>query len=618
MKNILLSCMFFQICWLSSIAGTNICPGTGNDLTIAATAFDAQVVVIENPDQVRCHADFRSDTLSEFTVKFEDRSWAGSHIIWREWSFGDALSGLKNKSHQKSPVHKFSGKGVFHVSLKIVSLTNCVDSVCKEITIGNTNSDVLLRGHVTNSVTGFPVAGQPVIINADIIHYSVIKMTDHNGFYQDTIPDAPSGMPIIVSVFDCNDSLHTQTVHSSSTPLEVNFSICALSPCKAVFTAKVDSNNLVQNTIIFTDSSEGHPDHWIWSFGDGTGSNDQNPVHSYQNSGRYTVCLTVLKKDLSGGIICSDSTCSVIETPSYYNLGGLAFAGLYPINNPTCTGDTGVSCIYKVQNNKIFPIDTVSFTYLGYYAFLHLLEGDYIVKTGLTKGSVHYGDFLPVYTGDQLKWQAASRVQLSGSNSYSNDVHLFQASPAPGVGSVGGYIVHREKGPLLGSAEVILYNANMEPISFTVSDGDGKFDFTSLGYGKYFLYPEITGKYARIKEVFIDEGSPAAEGIVLEVSDLDFTGIGDLNRDDGNSLIRVYPNPFSREINIQVSAEVTGKINLEIINLTGMIIWSSAFVKNNDDLILTLPLTDIPKGLYFLTVRSVDGAVITTRKIIKN
>ncbi|VXC39146.1 conserved hypothetical protein [Flavobacterium sp. 9AF] len=32
---------------------------------------------------------------------------------------------------------------------------------------------------------------------------------------------------------------------------------------------------------------------WLWDFGDGTTSSDQNPSHSYQNSGNYTVILTV-------------------------------------------------------------------------------------------------------------------------------------------------------------------------------------------------------------------------------------------------------------------------------------------------------------------------------------
>jgi len=43
----------------------------------------------------------------------------------------------------------------------------------------------------------------------------------------------------------------------------------------------------------FTDESIGNPNKWTWSFGDGTGSTDQNPVHTYWSGGTYTVILTV-------------------------------------------------------------------------------------------------------------------------------------------------------------------------------------------------------------------------------------------------------------------------------------------------------------------------------------
>ena len=46
--------------------------------------------------------------------------------------------------------------------------------------------------------------------------------------------------------------------------------------------------------ITFTDLSfNGNPNSWLWDFGDGTTSTDQNPVHTYQQDGTYTVSLIV-------------------------------------------------------------------------------------------------------------------------------------------------------------------------------------------------------------------------------------------------------------------------------------------------------------------------------------
>ena len=54
-------------------------------------------------------------------------------------------------------------------------------------------------------------------------------------------------------------------------------------------------------TVNFTDLSTGAST-WAWDFGDGSTSNAQNPTHTYQNSGNYTVTLTVT--DANG---CTDT-----------------------------------------------------------------------------------------------------------------------------------------------------------------------------------------------------------------------------------------------------------------------------------------------------------------------
>ncbi|MBI1194066.1 MAG: T9SS type B sorting domain-containing protein [Bacteroidetes bacterium] len=49
--------------------------------------------------------------------------------------------------------------------------------------------------------------------------------------------------------------------------------------------------------VVFTDTSvsteAGEIDSWSWTFGDGSGSNEQNPVHQYEDGGSYTVTLIV-------------------------------------------------------------------------------------------------------------------------------------------------------------------------------------------------------------------------------------------------------------------------------------------------------------------------------------
>src|SRR4029079_19145135 len=43
----------------------------------------------------------------------------------------------------------------------------------------------------------------------------------------------------------------------------------------------------------FTDRSTGVPTQWLWDFGDGTSSVDQNPIHTFSTAGTSAVTLTV-------------------------------------------------------------------------------------------------------------------------------------------------------------------------------------------------------------------------------------------------------------------------------------------------------------------------------------
>jgi len=53
------------------------------------------------------------------------------------------------------------------------------------------------------------------------------------------------------------------------------------------------SNPTTQQNITFSDRSSGNIAAWQWNFGDGTGSNAQNPVKRFSSGGNYPVTLTV-------------------------------------------------------------------------------------------------------------------------------------------------------------------------------------------------------------------------------------------------------------------------------------------------------------------------------------
>jgi PKD repeat protein len=65
-------------------------------------------------------------------------------------------------------------------------------------------------------------------------------------------------------------------------------------PMKAQFTFS-PANPVAGQDVGFTDQSTGNLTAWVWNFGDGGVSSEQNPLHRYNNAGTYTVTLTIYR-----------------------------------------------------------------------------------------------------------------------------------------------------------------------------------------------------------------------------------------------------------------------------------------------------------------------------------
>jgi PKD repeat protein len=105
---------------------------------------------------------------------------------------------------------------------------------------------------------------------------------------------------------------------------------------------------------------------WAWDFGDGSSSTDQNPQHSYNQSGTYVVSLIV-----DGNVNCPYTTTITINLNSTTVIEGTIEASLMPnpansatvinFNNPL-KSDTELQLIAvdgKVISNQIMPAGTL-------------------------------------------------------------------------------------------------------------------------------------------------------------------------------------------------------------------------------------------------------------------
>jgi PKD repeat protein len=202
-----------------------------------------------------------------------------------------------------------------------------------------------VSGHVYIGENGIaePVQGYPVNVisaNGDVTE----GITDDDGFYSIEFEGETS--PIadfigIVSVFDfCSGGEQEFVLASSDGTLdfEVDFYLCVGDPtdpdviCDAFFF--YEQIGVAPYEVQFFDLSYSYPQtsSWVWDFGDGTTSSEQNPIHEWADEGEYEVTLTIANDS------CSASFTSIVWLDDVVDCGCPEYWD--PVCVATAAGDT--------------------------------------------------------------------------------------------------------------------------------------------------------------------------------------------------------------------------------------------------------------------------------------
>ncbi len=123
----------------------------------------------------------------------------------------------------------------------------------------------------------------------------------------------------------------TNSTTGSDTRTKYEFiTVIAPTPPVANFTAAPLSGK-VPLTIQFNDTSFNTPSNWIWNFGDGTNSTEQNPVHTYVVAGNMTVALNVTNDDGSANLTMNDYITVLALNPPIPNFTAIPQFGKVPL-----------------------------------------------------------------------------------------------------------------------------------------------------------------------------------------------------------------------------------------------------------------------------------------------
>ena len=170
------------------------------------------------------------------------------------------------------------------------------------------NAQYYLIGMVRDSATSTGVPNRTVQITKANSSYTKTVISDASGYFYDTL-NVVSGQhkKFYVTTTDCSQNTVIDSV-ISYTPGMAILDICTsgIQLCKSDFSSYPTFSNYKK--IHFINKSSLAVDKYLWTFGDGSMSQLENPFHTYATVGSYVVCLNVVDTDA----YCTDSYCDTI------------------------------------------------------------------------------------------------------------------------------------------------------------------------------------------------------------------------------------------------------------------------------------------------------------------
>lgn len=225
---------------------------------------------------------------SPLQVSFFDIS-SNNPTYW-SWDFGDGGS-----SSQQSPDYTYTSSGQYNVSLTVGNV-NGSDSETKSsyITVSEVGGDAPIA-----IFTASPRAGVAPLQ----VYFDDMSSNNPDIWSWDFGDGVISSERNPIHTYDTDGEytirLTVSNDDGSDTEVKSNYILVSEgggnTPVANFYASPRSGEAPLQ--VYFEDASSNNPITWSWNFGDGSTSQEQNPIHHYTDSGEYTVTLTVENED---------------------------------------------------------------------------------------------------------------------------------------------------------------------------------------------------------------------------------------------------------------------------------------------------------------------------------
>lgn len=324
-----------------------------------------------------------------------------------------------------------------------------------------------------------------------------------------------------------------------------------------------------------TNPNGGTITNWTWNFGDpNSGANnisyEQNPVHTFNDPGTYSVSLEVKVNGLCTDIKVKDLVINSIPDKAAIPAGEINL----------CKDATGIA--YATEGAT------------GATTYTWLTEPE---TAGTVSGTGTTGTLAltPGFTG-------TFNVMVQGVNECGNGVlsevlpvTVIEAPPAPEK-PAGADSVNLNKGTqseftITEVPGALTYSWSLNPAEAGSVSGTGTIG--SVIWDK---------NYRGLAALQVKASNSCGEGLVSGDKTVKLYAPVGIAEIDGIG-IKIFPNPNNGKFILDITSRIVNKVNITIVNELGVTVYTDNDVKFNGKLHKNLDLTGYAKGIYHLNVK---------------
>jgi hypothetical protein len=386
---------------------------TGSNGCVATTDLGFSTAFVPEPDCFSYikYAQQDSTTFNFFAFNYNVLNPNGdsTSILSYAWNFGDSTT-----SNVANPVHTYAQQGIYNVTLTVVTKDSCLSQACEVVFAYNCPVDTFYYGcqamFGVNQYWGWddslgindPNGGNFDPLTLSFFDYSfggVIEWTWDFG--DSTISHEQNPTHTFATDGNYLVTLSIKTVDGCESSTSYYVYVGNTAPwtpewnCQALFIPLPDS--LGSNGFQFFDLSYAPSPiiNWAWDFGDGGFSSEQNPFHTYNQAGVYTVTLKIASDS------CSSVISYTIDTQSPWNFNASpATLGLAANTSSTKTP-------LALSGLKVFPNPATDLLRIG---FSTEQAGNYELRISNMTGQLMHRQQYNVVNGNNLLTTDVSKL----------------------------------------------------------------------------------------------------------------------------------------------------------------------------------------------------------------